>query len=229
MGEHWLHPGVLLSGKVDADHPTILIFATIADRPTLLGVGFVMTTRGAEQPAGVPGWPDAWHEHSGLLSEESGVAPGARAAGETHVWVLHVWTTLPNPGGAYAPDNWSLPFARAGLSLPDHVDVDAARALSLAGKGDAYLRDLLTDAGVRSASRADAVDGIIAASRARVVDVVARSRGRPAVSPVDLAALRAEWSTLARSLRSIAGPEVDRFLAPPHPTAATGEPHRGAH
>src|SRR5512141_722095 len=45
MGEHWLHPGALLSGAIDAKRPTILIYATIAGAPKLLGVGFVTTTR----------------------------------------------------------------------------------------------------------------------------------------------------------------------------------------
>jgi hypothetical protein len=225
MGEHWLHPRVLLSGHVDAAEPTILIYASVAGTPRLLGAGFVVTTRGAERADGVPGWPEAWHEHSGLLSDESGVSPGSSAATATHVWVLHVWTALANPGGRYAPDNWALPFARAGLAAPPNADADAGRAVALVTTGDAYLRDLLSDAGLRDSLNARAVDGAIGTSRANATAIVERARG--GVSAADLLALRAEWSSLERALRLAAGPSVARYLAPPH-SAAMDAHHRGA-
>ena len=59
MGEHWLHTGALLAQRVDPDRPTILTYAVIDGRPTLLGAGYVITTRG-HAPATAPGWPDYW-------------------------------------------------------------------------------------------------------------------------------------------------------------------------
>jgi hypothetical protein len=222
MGEHWLNPRVLLSGSLDPSQPTILIYADVAGAPRLLGAGFVTTTRGEARAAGVPGWPDAWHEHSGLLSDESGVSPGSRAPTTTRVWVLHVWSGLENPGGRYAPDNWALPFVRAGLGSPERADADAGRSVALASTGGDYLRDLLTDAGVRDSTNAPRIDAAIAAARLRSESVVARARTRPgAVASVDdVVALRAEWTSLEHSLRTIAGPAVTSLLAPPHPAAA---------
>ncbi|MEO8564009.1 MAG: hypothetical protein ABI601_18155 [bacterium] len=227
MGEHWLQPRVLLSGRVDATQPTILIYATIDGAPRLLGAGFVVTTRGDERAAAVPGWPNAWHEHSGLLSDESGVSPGANAASATHAWVLHVWTTLANPGGRYAPDNWALPFVRAGLGSPAHADADAGRAAALTSTGDEYLRDLLSDAGLRDSANAVRVDSIIATSRARARVIVGLARARPGGAATDeaLDALRAEWASLSLALRGTVGETVARYLAPPHSASMTAHRH----
>jgi len=224
MGEHWLHPALLLADRVDATRPTILIYATIGDAPMLLGAGFVTTTRGLARASGTPGWPAAWHEHSGLLADESGLSPGT-SAGETHVWVLHVWTSLANPNGRFAPDNWALPFVRAGLTAPPTVDVDAARALSLTTTGDRYLRDLLTDAGLRDSSNAERVDAAIADARTRVAAVTSAWRASGATPSGDAAALREEWIALERTLRGMIGPAVERVLAPPHSASLEHQRH----
>ena len=231
MGEHWLHVGSLLAQRLDPDRPTMLAYATIDGRPTLLGAGYVVTTQG-DTAATVPGWPTYWHEHSGLLGDESGVrgvtagvtagvttgAPGAaRGASETHVWVLHIWTALPNPSGRYEADNWTLPFARAGLVAPSDVDADIGRAFSLSvAGGDEYLRRVLTDAGLRGASHVDAIDAAIAAARETAAGIAERARPAGVVSVDDAVALRAAWATLARRLRETSGPAVEPILAPPH-------------
>jgi hypothetical protein len=215
MGEHWLNTAMLLSGKIDAKRPTILIYANIAGAPKLLGAGFVTTTVGDEM-AGVPGWPDKWHEHSGLLVDESGVAPSASARSGTHVWVLHAWTTLANPGGQYAPDNWALPFVRAELDVPAHADADASRALAMLNGGDVYLRDVLTDAGMRTGARTSSVDSVLATARTRVASLVDARRAATSLSAEELSALRAEWRVMSESLRAVLGADVDRYLSPPH-------------
>ena len=228
MGEHWLHPAALLAGGADASRPTLLMYADVGGRPTLLGVGFVVTTRGDSAAPSVPGWPEAWHEHSGLLADESGArrAGVSSRGGATRVWVLHVWTALPNPNGPYVPDNWALPFARVGLVAPAGVDADAGRALSLVIGGDEYLKGVLADAGVSNARAAAAVDAALAASQARVGVVAARARAAGAVRTDDLAALRAEWRAIVAALRGELGAAVDPYLAPPHsPRGASGHHH----
>lgn len=232
MGEHWLHPGALLSGGVDPARPTLLMYAADAEgRPTLLGVGFVVTTRRASSAAHVPGWPEAWHEHSGLLADESGAGRGrARPSeGGTRVWVLHAWTALANPGGPYAPDNWALPFARVGLAAPAGVDADVGRAFSLAVGGDGYLRGVLTDAGLTGAAQAAPVDSVVARARARVAVLAARARAAGTVRPAEVAALRAEWQALAAALRVVLGPAVGPYLEPPHPQPGAADVHHSPH
>ena len=222
MGEHWLNTAALLDGRLDASRPTLLLYATIAGKPTLLGVGFVTTTRGDSSIPGVAGWPVAWHEHSGLLADESGVAPGKGSPTDTHVWVVHAWTSLRNPAGAFAPDNWLLPFARAQLPLPPVPDPLASLAVALATTGDVYLRGVLTDAGARTSLNAPAVDAAIASARARVLSLVSGARAKEALSSEDLSALRAEWLALAAALHALIGPSVERYLMPAHDTM-TGE------
>jgi len=228
MGEHWLNAGVLLAGTVDAEHPALLIYADLHGAPTLLGVGFVATTRADEALHGAPGWPDAWHEHSGLLSDESGVSPGTKAPSDTHVWVLHVWTRLANTGGRFAADNWALPFERAGLRAPSSLDVDAARALSLLSGGDVYLRDLLSDARLRTEANAGQVDSVLTRTRTRVGRIASTSAPSRTLSADALAALRDEWSSLERSLGATLGVDVARYLAPPHMSAGAAHHHEAS-
>ena len=216
MGEHWLHPATLLTGRVSAEQPTILIFSTIAGKPTLLGVGFVATSDSAHPTRDLPGWPGAWHEHSGLLSDESGVSPGASTEGDTHVWVLHVWTALPNADGRFLPDNWALPFVRAGLAAPAAVNADAARAVSLASGGDRYVRDVLTDANVRGASNSARIDSAIAVTSGRVARMIGAMQTEHAATAAEQDALAKEWTGLVGTLTGVVGQSVERYLAPAH-------------
>ena len=216
MGEHWLNPDVMMRGAIDVTRPTLLIYATMNAKPTLLGVGFVAVTRGDSEPTSLPGWPTMWHEHSGLLSDESGAGRHETPRAGTHVWVSHMWTELENPNGRYAPDNWALPFARAGLRAPVAVDADAGRALSLAVGGDEYLRAVLADAGLRTPDNGDRVDRLIVIARRAVDSVVASARAAGEVHDSDLALLHERWRSLHAELRAQLGPTVDSLLATPH-------------
>ncbi len=236
-GEHWLHPGALLAQRLDAERPSILAYAMIDGTPTLLGAGYVVTTRGRET-ARVPGWPTFWHEHSGLLADESGARVGVAQESDsaTHVWVLHVWSALPNPRGRYDSDNWALPFARAGIAPPAALDADVGRAFSLAvAGGDEYLRRVLSDAGLRPGE--GRVTGEIDAAITQAADVAASVAARAGrlggateqrtLSPDDAMTLRGAWSALAARLRAAIGPAVEPLLAPPH--AHHGEPPATGH
>lgn len=246
MGEHWLNSGALLEEVLDPARPTILTYATIAGRPTLLGVAFVVTTQADQANQGVrvvenidvPGWPHAWHEHSGLLGDESGSGgksdnnpiPGVGHRVRTRVWVLHAWTALENPNGPYAPDNWVLPFARAGLVAPAGVDADAGRAGSLIVGGDAYLRAVLADAGLLNDVRAHVADSVIAIARAEVGAIIDNARSAGIVASPDAGALRVAWDSLDASLTEQLGPGVIPFLAPPHaPSRRSANGHEPGH
>lgn len=223
MGEHWVNPVALLEDAIDPARPSFLTYVTMERGETrLMGVGFITTT-GTDRAPNVPGFAEHWHEHSGLLSEESGARAGVigsdePAVGGSRVWVLHVWTSLDNPDGRFAADNWSLPFARGEVIPPPIADADAARAFGLAGRerGDEFLRALLSDAGLRTAATAAATDSIIAAARERAGRIVAKL---PRSSPVDahsLTELRSTWRAMSMSLAHLLGGHTAALLAPPH-------------
>ncbi|HYW50100.1 MAG TPA: hypothetical protein VE861_05815 [Gemmatimonadaceae bacterium] len=224
MGEHWLHGPSLISGQLDAAHPTLLSYVTIGGKATLVGIGFVVTTRGSDAVTGVPGWPHAWHEHSGLFADESGARAGqhdARAAA-TRVWVMHAWTRLPNAAGRYQPDNWALPFARVGLTAPVDrtVDADAGRALSLASGGDRYLIAALTDAGIVGQEKQERVQQIVSTARRGVDADIAAAHA--AERTLDVDRLRRQWQVMASELRALLGAGADAVLATPHAAHVAG-------
>jgi hypothetical protein len=215
MGEHWLNPSALLRDTIDPARPALLMFATIGGKPQLLGVGFVTRTRG-DSAANVPGWPDAWHEHSGLVSDESGAAPSRSGEDGTHIWVMHAWTGLENPAGRYAPDNWNLPFARLNMAPPPGTDADVGRALALISGGDAYLSAVLTDANLVTRSNAGSVNSAIAAARERVLAIADRASASGGFTPQDADLLRDVWDKLGKSLRKTIGARVEPLVAPSH-------------
>ena len=235
MGEHWVNPAALLESVIDPERPSFLTYVSMAGESRLLGVGFITTTTSDDTAPNVPGFAEHWHEHSGLLSDESGARSGmetgsggdSTAERGSRVWVLHVWTGLANPDGRFAADNWSLPFARGGMIPPATADADAARAFGLAGedRGDEFLRELLTDAGLRTESRAAAADSVIAGARTRAQTIVARiSRGNQ-VDERSLLELRLVWREMAASLEQLLGGHTAALLAPPH--RARGHEHAG--
>lgn len=207
MGEHWLNVQALLKGTVDPNRPTLLIYADVHGQPTLLGAGFAVIVHGDSVPEGLPGWPEKWHEHSGLLDEESGARTDhAHDAATTHFWVMHAWTVLDNPHGAFAADNWALPYYRADRPVPTRVDPAASRALSLTVGGDEFVRNLLIDTNLRTASNARAVDSIVSAARSR------------ALAHPDDTSLIETWHALCDGLSRIIGPQVVGVLEPSHPS-----------
>jgi hypothetical protein len=234
MGEHWIHHAALLAGGVDPLRPTFLSYATIDGQPRLLGFGFIFTTGAVPLRVELPGWPEAWHEHSGLLAEESarpvGVGTGTKG---TRVWVLHVWAPMENPDGRFAADNWAIPFVRAGLASPSKVDADAGRALSLAVGGDDFLKETLTVAGLRTVGTAVSSDSIIASARAKVANIRVRASRAQSMSGADLIELRGIWQELRTALGRELGDNVIPLLEPPHPVhranSGTGKAHHASH
>ena len=216
MGEHWINVHSLLGNRIDPSLPTLLTYAMISGRPTLLGVGFVVVTR-ADSTPDVPGWPTEWHEHSGLLADESGAAiEPAKSDSPTHVWVMHVWTKLENPAGQLSADNWSLPFRRAGVAIPRAFDSNAGRGAALAVGGDVFLRDALTDAALRTPANSAVVDSIIASAHARATSSLG--------AEPNVAELESTWSDLSAALEQAMGPRVRAILVPAHDRL-----HRGDH
>ena len=135
MGQHWVHTRRLLRDTLDPENPAILNYAHVAGRPVLVGVAYALPL-GPGEPDPPPPAPGAlWHSHARSLAVEAHLIrhrdhPADRSP--ERVAVLHAWVWAGNPQGIFEPDNWSLPYLRLGLPVPDSLDIDAARALALA-------------------------------------------------------------------------------------------------
>lgn len=135
MGEHWVHPGLLVGGQLDAAHPQI----------------------------------------------------------------------LENPAGVFATDNWALPYERLGLRAPPSAPIAAARALSLARGGDAYLEILVRALGRPDSSGAAALRAVIIAYRHKVEGLVQQGGARPELGVREVTELARLWDGLCDALTTTAG------------------------
>ncbi len=143
MGEHWLNTRLLVDGVFDITRPAILTYLDIDGKAVLTGVVFAMALDSGQLPADVFG-PDAmWHEHNGSVDAEALVPEHhtmPSAAKGTRVAFLHVWTHTQFSESVFSAENWALPFIHAGVPVPSHFTVNAAKCLSVAtGYLDYYL------------------------------------------------------------------------------------------
>ena len=226
MGEHFVHPGYVFSGVVDAEHPQSLTYITVGDRVVLAGVAFVVALAPGASPPSSPVGPEAWHDHSGTLDGESILlahsVSGSAPRDEPRVAMLHAWLLTPNPRGLLEPDNWALPYVRAGFAAPadPYAPLAPAKALSLATGSADYYSLLLRALGRLSPREAAAVDSALAAARSSAATWLdaqrsrrtdAREDPRPP-SPPQLAALAAIWDDLWAALaRTLPADVLDRL------------------
>jgi hypothetical protein len=128
QGEHYVRVDRVLADSFDVARPSVLMFAPVAGRPTLVGVAYAyLHPDGAAPPAGFDGaGPGVWHAHERLAP-----APGR------HLLMMHAWF-VDAPGGPWARYNPGLPYLAAGLAPPsaavlaDSAAGDRARRLGLA-------------------------------------------------------------------------------------------------
>ena len=205
MGEHWVSPGKVLSGRFDPADPAMLTYATIRGTVTLVGIVYAIPLSPGENPPRLPDGVNHWHEHNGTVEEESMLpehhsrdpeSPGTRLA------ILHLWLDAPNPAGMFAADNWSLPFARLGLQAPaDLVKHEAAaRAVSLLTGGDRFFLNLARQASPTGRLDADQ-EVAVAAAQAAVQQLMAARGSAPILSDAALNELDSIWNALARRVR----------------------------
>jgi len=212
MGQHWVHPALILRDTLDPAAPPILEYAEIAGRPTLVGVAYAKLVRDGTPPLGLPVPPAAWHFHEGTVEEESflrshagvgHVVPGPRIA------VLHAWIWLENPDGLLATDNWALPYARLGYRMPAGASTEAARAVALAaGDGGRHYVEAL----LRALGRPNAGE-----ERALALLVERHQAAARALLPGDATTLAHCWTELLEDVRAAVRPEVWDRLLPLHP------------
>jgi hypothetical protein len=201
MGEHWVQPGRLVSGRFVAEAPPILTYATIDGQPVLTGVAYALPLAPGESPPAFPRG-DHWHDHAASVDEESLlIAPLAAARAHAHgntvhaprLAMLHAWLWSPNPDGVFAQDNWALPYLRLGLDPPPHIDRDAARALSFLNGGDDYYRALFRAAVPLDAAALQQLDRITVELREELSAWRAARPPHDVVSDDGTSTLRAAW------------------------------------
>lgn len=201
MGEHWVHPGLVMVGRFEAERPSILIYARGEAGPLLAGVAWTRLLADGEEYPDFPAGPGAWHEHNGTVDDETlplSHAMRTPASAGTRVAILHAWVWIANPRGTWNADNWMLPFVRAGLAA-DSSRARAARALSLTAPGavEHYARVIATGTGGDHAARARAREALQRA--ADEVTVVKRDI-RDSIDDGAAVRLEAIWDGLWRTL-----------------------------
>ena len=213
MGVHWVHLGRVLEDSLIPERPSILIYVTIDGEPRLAGVAYSDLLRDGESP---PSFLAAghWHEHNGTVADESfplthqsmlgSAVSSERSASDMRLAVLHAWLWLPNPAGVFVTDNWSLPGARLGLSVPDATPRDALHALALATDEDGYLLLTLRTGLGLSPNEETAVSQVLARQRMlamREASAAHRTRRFAPGQANRLATLwSATWTELERAL-----------------------------
>lgn len=205
MGEHWIHPGLMMRGVVDPTRPPLLSYVVRDDHPVLVGLGFALPLAPEEDPPPDPFGREAWHDHSGTVDEEvvllNHPATVDRSGGGHRLAVVHVWSGLENPDGILVQNNWALPFWRVGLEAPASVSVHAARGLSLAYGGRTYYLELLERATDPSPAERSAYRAALSESASRAEALVERQRSTERPATVDQKALESVWDGFWRRVR----------------------------
>lgn len=203
MGRHWVHPGIILRGKIEPGSPAILSYAEIGGAPVLVGVAFAISLAPDEKPPPIAGQRREWHEHNGSVAEESLINEHDHGSGDggTRLAILHVWSGVDNPEGTFATDNWALPFIRAGLAVPGRIQPAAARAVALLTGGADYYATLIGSSHGRSVEISRMMD----LARKEVTASVEGVGSRNALSPAQTSQLEDTWNRLVTSLEAVAG------------------------
>ena len=219
MGEHWVSPTLLVAGRFEPSRPQVLSYAEVGGRPTLVGVAYALPLSPGESPPDFPhAGEHAWHDHAGALDEESvllhqtmsghGTRSGLRLA------LLHAWVWLDNPEGVFGSDNWTLPYARLGVTAPTGFPpVAAAKMVSLASGGDTYYR-LLIRTVAQPDSADDAAAGAVLERYNEKVQAWLSARGGRQASPTasELETLSSWWRDLWTEIRGSLKPKASARL-----------------
>jgi hypothetical protein len=198
MGQHWLHPALLVEGRLHPAAPQVLAYATVAGRRMLVGVAYAIPLGPGQAPPDSPVAQHLWHAHEGTVDEESLADShgGSGAAQRDRVAVLHAWIWVENPAGPFAAENWALPYVRMGIAPPRATSQTAelaAKALALGSGGGRLWPD---------STRAPALAQVVSAFADRVIEWRRRRVGADSLSSAEAESLAGLWNGLARALRS---------------------------
>jgi hypothetical protein len=210
MGEHWIRVGLVFDGGLDASRPEVLIYVPVNDKPQLLGVAYATPLLRGEKPPDGPVGPDAWHDHSRTVDEETVLPlhhmPGAAREG-ARLAMMHAWIWSPNPEGMFAADNWAIPYIRLGLTPHPTSSASAAKALSLATGGRDYFELAIESAARSQLAEKQRVKVVMDRAQAEVESLV---RGIRAGTLGDLQSerLRTIWTNMWRAIDDALGAEA---------------------
>jgi hypothetical protein len=223
QGEHYVRVDRVLADTFDVARPSVLMFAPVAGRPTLVGVAYAfLRPTGAPLPAGFDGTADAWHAHDRLSPDPT------RRLVMAHAWFVDA------PEGPFARYNPWLPYLAAGLTPPapatlaDSAAGERARRLGFAlasVKTPPMLFAWLERQGgdslrARVAPRRDAIAALVPrlAAAERAGDAAAYARlAAEAVGHADALAAAYREAAPARPLvRRLVDRTVDEFLGRGH-------------
>lgn len=200
MGEHWIHPGRIVAGRIDPARPPVICYVRIHGEPRLVSLAYTLPLGPDELPPAEPFGRNVWHDHSETVDEESLLLahPGSHHGAEgTRLAMVHLWVWPENPDGILAQNNWRLPFAVAGLPFAG-IDpgVDAGRGLSLHTAGSGYYEALFTAAADPSPRELMLLRTVLAEYQDRAAAWAARVGDRDTVSSDDLDAIAGVWASL---------------------------------
>lgn len=201
MGEHWVHPGLVIAGDLDPTRPPVIGYTLVNGERRLISFAYTRVLGPHELPPAAPFPQEAWHDHTGGVDEESLLLSGPMSVHEGdhgfRLSMVHLWLDTDNPDGTLAQNNWALPFLRAGVASPEGVSSEAARALSLStDEGAAFYDELLREGVQLDGPELDRATAAFE-DAARASGVVSERMGTEGLATgEDIRALEAIWAEL---------------------------------
>ena len=221
MGEHWIHPRMVVQQSFDPARPSVLTYLRVGGNAMLTGVAYTQLIRPGESPSPLP-FEGVWHYHSGNLEEE---AFGHAAHEMTHdepdgmrLGMIHAWIWVDNPDGLFSADNWALPFVRIGVAVPPEVPPSAGKAMYLLDRGIEYYARMVELVGRPSPQEREIIHETLAAYQDSVrshLDDYSQpdAEEQIAAQEVDVGALTSLWIGLWEEVAQNSGPELRSKLS----------------
>ena len=216
MGEHWIHPRMVVQQSFDPARPSVLTYLRVGGKAMLTGVAYTQLIRPGESPSPLP-FEGVWHYHSGNLEEEAfGHAKHEMTQDEPdgmRLGMIHAWIWVDNPDGLFSADNWALPFVRTGVAVPPVVPPSAAKAMHLLDGGIEYYARMVELVGRPSPQEREIIHEALAAYQDSVrshLDDYSQpdAEEQLAAQEVDIGALTSLWIGLWEEVAQNSGPEL---------------------
>jgi hypothetical protein len=216
MGQHYVSIALVARGVIEPEHPQILEYVMVGDRPVLAGLAWALPRSPGESLPAFPPVPHAWHFHSGTVDDESFIASHAGLShdspGVPTLAVMHAWVSLANPDGLFATDNWALPWVRRGLAVPATASAEASRMLSLASGGAAYFGALVRVAAALDSAETRRIDAALARGASGADSIAAAIQSRGGANQNDVELLTHAWRSMWEEIIAPMNPADGRRL-----------------